>query len=203
MTDIVNLTRFNETVRRIPRNSKILDVGFGYAELPFLLRDCVWSGFEADKKLVKLALNKNLNASYGDVNLKWTQKPEDFDVVVLMNVLEHVDSPLFALREAKRVLRKGGRVIATIPYGLNLKKLWFERVDLKIINRSFNEETQNGFFKPDICCFGRNEAAYLFLSAGFKQIKINRICGFIPKTRIQVDWLKVLSNHLLVEAIKD
>lgn len=44
---------------------------------------------------------------------------ESFDTVVLGEVLEHLTHPERALGEAKRVLREGGRVIVTVPYGLN------------------------------------------------------------------------------------
>ena len=38
-----------------------------------------------------------------------------FDTVIADNVLEHAASPLSALREARRVLRRGGRLYALIP----------------------------------------------------------------------------------------
>src|SRR5258708_37519722 len=44
---------------------------------------------------------------------------ESFDTVVLGEIIEHLTQPERVLREAKRVLRHGGRVIITVPYGLN------------------------------------------------------------------------------------
>lgn len=40
----------------------------------------------------------------------------DFDAVLCTQVLEHVPDPLAALREFHRVLRPGGRLIATVPF---------------------------------------------------------------------------------------
>jgi spore maturation protein CgeB/SAM-dependent methyltransferase len=42
-----------------------------------------------------------------------------FDTVVLGEILEHLTHPARVLAEAKRVLREGGRLIITVPYGLN------------------------------------------------------------------------------------
>jgi spore maturation protein CgeB/SAM-dependent methyltransferase len=44
---------------------------------------------------------------------------ERFDTVVLGEILEHLTHPQNALTEAKRVLREGGRVVVTVPHGLN------------------------------------------------------------------------------------
>ena len=42
-----------------------------------------------------------------------------FDTVILTEILEHLIQPERVLSEVKRVLRDGGKVIITVPYGLN------------------------------------------------------------------------------------
>jgi spore maturation protein CgeB/SAM-dependent methyltransferase len=44
---------------------------------------------------------------------------ECFDTVILGEIIEHLAHPSKVLTQAKRVLRQGGRVIVTVPYGLN------------------------------------------------------------------------------------
>ncbi len=44
---------------------------------------------------------------------------QSFDTVILGEILEHLTQPCKVLAEAKRVLRDGGRIVVTVPYGLN------------------------------------------------------------------------------------
>ncbi len=44
------------------------------------------------------------------------------DYVLLFNILEHLESPEAALREARRLLKHGGTVIGTIPFLLNVHR---------------------------------------------------------------------------------
>jgi SAM-dependent methyltransferase len=49
-------------------------------------------------------------------------KTSSFDFVVSNDVLEHVNDPLAALREMKRVLRPGGLALLTFPFDANREK---------------------------------------------------------------------------------
>jgi 2-polyprenyl-3-methyl-5-hydroxy-6-metoxy-1,4-benzoquinol methylase len=53
---------------------------------------------------------------------------ESFDVVLCLQVLEHVPDPALAVRELRRVVRPGGRVLASThgiyPYHPNPEDLW-------------------------------------------------------------------------------
>lgn len=42
------------------------------------------------------------------------------DVVILLNVLEHIDDDYKALEQAKRICRSGGRIVIEVPYGDHL-----------------------------------------------------------------------------------
>ena len=48
---------------------------------------------------------------------------ESFDVVTLMELLEHIDEPELVLKEAKRVCKKGGSVIITVPNEERIKDI--------------------------------------------------------------------------------
>jgi 2-polyprenyl-3-methyl-5-hydroxy-6-metoxy-1,4-benzoquinol methylase len=65
----------------------------------------------------------NLDFVVGDVNKLLTLFQEErFDVVVLSEVLEHLEEPGRALRSIATVLRPRGRLIITVPNGLAIRR---------------------------------------------------------------------------------
>lgn len=44
---------------------------------------------------------------------------EIFDYITMMECLEHVVDPFVAMGEAYRILKQGGRIFVTVPYGSN------------------------------------------------------------------------------------
>ena len=96
-------------------NKKVLDIGCSnglYLEL--FSPDSV--GIEQVLALVDSAKKRNLNIVQGDViqGLK-EQQDNSFDAVFYSHVMEHVDSPIFTLREIHRVLRVGGTLVLGLP----------------------------------------------------------------------------------------
>lgn len=187
----VGRERLTEVAARVPPRASVLEAGFGLACLPELLapKECSWVGFDCEKAFVERAMVKGLSVSLGDADREWAWKNNSFDCVVLMNVLEHVENTQFVLREAKRVLRKGGVVVGTVPYAVNLKKLWYER------KTSFSEDGD------DLRCFGQNELLFALKRAGFEVREITRICGHLPLIHLDLG-VPFLAVQLVFKAVK-
>jgi SAM-dependent methyltransferase len=67
----------------------------------------------------------NIDASYGidvvfDAEKEWPFGEGEFSAVLLINLLEHLYGYAFAVREARRVLAPGGRVIGVVPFMFNV-----------------------------------------------------------------------------------
>lgn len=99
------------------QGGRILDIGCG---------SCAWNckhwevtGFDlSEKLLVKGILEKRLAKKVvGDIENGLPFKDGEFDAVVLTEVLEHLENPQEKLREMARVVRKGGCLIVTVPFG--------------------------------------------------------------------------------------
>ncbi|MHB2149143.1 class I SAM-dependent methyltransferase [Calditrichota bacterium LG25] len=66
------------------------------------------------KKITQKYTQKNLPV-VGDVFTLPFHK-ETFDIIILSEVLEHLDRPLLALKECHRVLKPAGKFIVSVPY---------------------------------------------------------------------------------------
>jgi ubiquinone/menaquinone biosynthesis C-methylase UbiE len=107
-------------VRERYSKSRILDVGFiGRYEQPFLHLALRRDNQQAQvvgvdinvEKVVKCGLPKTIVADAGCI----AARDASFDVVLCLEMLEHLTSPMPALVEFRRVLRRGGELVITTP----------------------------------------------------------------------------------------
>jgi len=102
---------------------RILDVGCGTGgTLAALAKFGEAQGIDTSDEAVRLCRERNISASkYPVENLPFGQG--SFDVVTILDVLEHTDDDIVSLREMRRVCRKGALLLITVPaYGF----LWSE-----------------------------------------------------------------------------
>lgn len=98
------------------RNIKILDVGCGTGAVLDFLKDrgFIVEGVDNNEEALKYCRNKNLSVTLGSAE-KMEYPDETFDLVLALDVLEHLSDPALAVKEVFRVLKKGGLFIATVP----------------------------------------------------------------------------------------
>lgn len=92
--------------------SAILDVGCGTKPYKSLFREAKYVGLEYDSE-------RSRNSSKADFFYKNNSFPfsdGEFDLVICNQVLEHVFEPELFLKEVNRVLKKGGKIILTVPF---------------------------------------------------------------------------------------
>jgi ubiquinone/menaquinone biosynthesis C-methylase UbiE len=122
-----------------------------------------------------------------------------FDVVTILDVLEHTDDDLAALKEVKRVAKPNALIISTVPaYGF----LWSEHDEALQHRRRYSaHEVRN---KMTVCGFDVERSSY-FVTLLFWPIFLMRIFQGLakdstsPKTAIHVlpTWLNSLLLRLL------
>lgn len=97
---------------------KVLDAGCGYGLLSFTLAKKghdVYSIDNSEKRINFLIKNGLKNAKIMDVrNLEFLD--EFFDIIIMSEVLEHIEDGDKALSELTRVLKKDGIFLLTAPY---------------------------------------------------------------------------------------
>lgn len=109
---------------------------------------------EATQKRVQFQLQDATGLSFED---------EAFDTVILGEILEHFTNPQKILQETFRVLKESGRVIITVPYGLNPhpdhKKTYYLLSFLEIVQPFFRSvliDTMHDY----IIYIGEKDSAY-------------------------------------------
>jgi SAM-dependent methyltransferase len=83
-------------------------------------------GVDVSERAVELATSRGLAAKTVEDASRLPFADDSFDIVVCIEVLEHLFEPQTAAAEAVRVLRSGGRFIATVPNGA----YWRDRIDM-------------------------------------------------------------------------
>lgn len=110
--------RVDFVITLTPPKSYVLDVGCngGTIALPLMMhKECYVKGIDIVPELVNKAISRGVFAEVGEAEDLSCFKDETFDAVICSEVLEHLYDPKIAIREAYRVLKKGGKYIVTFP----------------------------------------------------------------------------------------
>lgn len=99
----------------LPDDARILDVGCGDGFHLRLLRDygkATWTcaGVDCDARAVQAARRSGLEVHHGTLD-EANLPPGSFDLVFMVQTIEHVDDPLALVRSIARVLKPGGRLV--------------------------------------------------------------------------------------------
>lgn len=163
--------RFEKALGFIKDGDKVVDMGCGVGVFTTLVKKAkplceVW-GTDISQKVI--------DANRGVSDIVYRQQyigaqsalsPDYFDVVFSGEVLEHLDDPNDLFRDAKRVLKQGGKFILTTPVGEMISSpehVWaFEHEDIEKLYLS------NGFKKPEFVYLPKLEHLLIIFAVGEK-----------------------------------
>ena len=112
------LSEFVETISRqvTDRRPRILDVGCGTgANLLMLSKYGEAEGVDISEDALAFCRERGLDRVRLGAGEKLPYDDGTFDLVTAFDVVEHMDDDLAGLREMRRVLRPGGRVLLFVP----------------------------------------------------------------------------------------
>lgn len=122
-----------------------------------------------------LDINSKLNVDFCEDIHKTTIRSNSFDTVFMIEVLEHLYNPFEAIRQVRRILKKGGRVIATTPfiYPYHSEPYDYFRYTKHGLKRIFK-----GFDEIKIIEYGNVLGAILDILTAYKIFKPFRVLNF-------------------------
>lgn len=119
---------FADRLRRLQRfvtHGRLLEIGCATGEFLQLAAQAGFqvTGVEPDPQTSALARDRyRLDVTTGTL-LEAAYPANQFDVVVMLHVLEHLDSPRQTLQEVHRLLNPGGILLIETP---NIETIWFQ-----------------------------------------------------------------------------
>ncbi len=168
-----------------PAGSDVLDVGCGEGHVAAALveRGCrVW-GIEIDPEAAVAARISCEAVVVGDVmgvsHESLGSRP--FDVILLLDVLEHLVDPLVALRHVTAWLAPGGRVIVSIP------NVAHAAVRLALLQGRFEYSETGLLDETHLRFFDRRSLGALIHDAGLAVFDELRVRRRVDETEIEVD----------------
>lgn len=116
-TDL-NENRYRDILARVERyrkNNTLLDIGCGAGHFVKTAKAVGWSaeGIEVAPYAVEICRKNKIPVIEAD--LLTYERPEHYDVVSLLEVIEHLTNPEKYIEKARQVLCKGGCMILTTP----------------------------------------------------------------------------------------
>jgi SAM-dependent methyltransferase len=101
---------------------RVLDVGCRYGALTrSYLEGNEVVGVDVDREALEEAAKLGIETHWADADAALPFDADSFDVAVAGELLEHIRDPAGLVAEARRVLRPGGRLVASVPNGFRLK----------------------------------------------------------------------------------
>jgi 2-polyprenyl-3-methyl-5-hydroxy-6-metoxy-1,4-benzoquinol methylase len=179
---------------------RVLDIGCGDGYFMELLRNLGFeniSGVDLSSSMINKALKKGLHVELKDIYE--LNEENKFDVVLLMDVLEHLENPGEALRKIYKILAPGGIVYLNIPICDSLALRCWRAITFKS-----RKELVCGWDETHINAFSKKELLAMLRKQGFITLKSQRLANRFPFiNRISSDFSDFLQQFTIFGVFGD
>ncbi|MDQ6904401.1 MAG: class I SAM-dependent methyltransferase [Bacteroidota bacterium] len=179
----IEASRFLKRCHNLPTDARILDIGCGdgfHLDLFRRFGKKTWrlEGVDLDERAVKAATNAGFNVHLGSI--EEIDLPQNaYDIIFMIQTIEHVENPVAVLRTVRKLLKNGGRmVIVTDNTG---------SIDFDL----FKSDCWGGYHFPRHWnLFNQNCISLLGLKTGFEIETVKTIVS-------PVNWVYSIHNFLV------
>lgn len=184
--DLQNLnTSHSLAVLSVPPGSRVLDLGTadGSVARALLARQCTVWGLEVDPVAAEAARAVCERVIVADLEASsaWDGLAgQTFDVVLALDVLEHLSDPLTVLRRAMAFVAPSGVVIISVP------NVTHAAVRLSLLSGHFDYTEQGLLDRTHLRFFDRRSAERLLGDAGLTIVEHLRVTRDVDQTEIPV-----------------
>lgn len=208
----IRLKRVLKIVANLPSGSKILEVGCGggafIRAISILRPDLLCFGCDISSSAIKQAQNVTKSINYtvcGEKTLPYNDNI--FDVVLIIDVLEHVLEPENLLKEIYRILKPGALFFSFVPCENDWTSFW-KYLDMFGLKNDVTKKHAghiNYFSRKDLFdLYGRMK--FNFIKISYSEHFLGQILGilsFVSMERFaKKNNLSQVNNEIFFEAIK-
>lgn len=186
----VNLRDINSAhalgIGRVPANSRVLDIGTADGSVARVLRQMgchIW-GIERDAGAAAEAgdvCERVVTEDLSQLDFEKAFDGQRFDVVLMLDVLEHVPEPASVLQRVASVVEEGGWAVISLPNVAHVS------VRLALLDGRFTYTDLGLLDRTHLRFFTRQGVDDLLAEAGWGMFEMQRVHKTLGSTEIKVD----------------
>jgi 2-polyprenyl-3-methyl-5-hydroxy-6-metoxy-1,4-benzoquinol methylase len=182
-------------------NQKVLELGCagGHVTRALNKQACRVTGIEIDPESAMRASAFAEDVLTADLcDLSWADKlePQQFDVVLAGDVLEHLTDPLRVLRACRGVLKPDGRLVVSLP------NIAHADARLALLQGRFEYRPWGLLDDSHLRFYTKETADQLLRDAGFVPVETNRVIVPVFDSEVELD-RDAVSDSVLRQVLQD
>ena len=178
---------YSKIINMTGRNKQVLDIGCGSGQIGEILTNqfaCRVTGLELDADACSIAKDKLWKVVSGNaeqMDLASLFQTRSMDVILCLDVLEHMIDPWSFIKRAKLLLKSNGYLIATIPNAAHAS------VVLELLAGKFQYRDLGLLDKNHVRFFTLDSVEDLFRGAGY-------LIDILDRNKVDVKYLELLPD---------
>ena len=176
-------------LKLIPEKSRVLDIGCSsgnFGEVVIKRKKAIVDGIELNEKDAEIAGRKLHKVFNIDIEADGVGSLDnDYDVIYFGDVIEHLQHPIDVLKAVKKLLRKDGLVIFSIP---NMSHI---SVRLMLMTGNFEYGNTGLLDKTHLHYYDKAEVERVFSDAGYRIEQLDWVSRDIPRELLKSELDKI------------